>query len=749
VDRISLCLIAKNEEQLLPGCLASVKGAVDEIVIADTGSSDRTREIARAAGAVVVESPWLGDFAAARNASLAAAHGDWILILDADERLAPGAGRALRRAVRDARFDVGMIPLHNASRLDATAADVLAGRARDGTPTLLPRLLRNAGGLRYEGIVHESVEGWLVGRGRKAGVIETAIIHLGHVAELRAARGKRERNLELLRRRCQEDPDDVIAWGYLAGEHLHAGHEVEARAAVEAGWALVDHQPNERSIHRVAALRGILALRRGDAAAALESADRAEARQGPHVDWHYLRGCALELLALAEPDEAARRERARAAAAAYQAAYDGRHEPVAERIVEGSDQLASLVSAGHVLLLAGRPVDALAAFEAALRELPADPAALLGRAEAVLDGGDPARALSLLEPLLGDRPDGWLLAAAAAAALGSAADASVLLTRALDRTGSGLLGRHRKLRLRAMTAGGPRAATAGASPVATAGPRFAVTVISPPGYPHSAAFAEVAETLVHGLGAAGCDAVLTTDPSLPGRRHIVLGANLVPGTSVRLLPGSIIYNLEQVEEGSSWLTPELLALFRAFQVWDYSRANADALEQMGVPRPAVVPVGYVPQLTRIAPAAEDLDVLFYGSMNPRRRMVLDELTRRGARVHAAFGLYGAARDALVARSRIVVNVHYYQAKVFEVVRVSYLLANRRCVVSERGCDAAEEAAFEEGVAFAAHEALADRCLHLLAHPDERHRIAEAGFRIMSSRDEAGYLRDVVAGLASG
>ena len=86
---------------------------------------------------------------------------------------------------------------------------------------------------------------------------------------------------------------------------------------------------------------------------------------------------------------------------------------------------------------------------------------------------------------------------------------------------------------------------------------------------------------------------------------------------------------------------------------------------------------------------------------------------------------------------------------FEVVRVSYLLANRRCVVTERGCDAAEEAAFEEGLAFAPYEALADRCLDLLGRPDERRRIAEVGFRIMSSRDEASYLRDVVAALASG
>jgi hypothetical protein len=276
-----------------------------------------------------------------------------------------------------------------------------------------------------------------------------------------------------------------------------------------------------------------------------------------------------------------------------------------------------------------------------------------------------------------------------------------------------------------------------------------VTVISPPGYAHAAAFQEVAETLVAGLSALGHDAVPSTDPALPGRRHLVLGANLVPALGVRLQPGSILYNLEQVDAASTWMTPELLALFRAFPVWDYSRANADALARLGVPRPAVVPIGYAPGLTRIAPADEDLDVLFYGSVNPRRRAVLEELARRGARVHAGFGVYGAARDALIARARLVLNVHYFEAKVFEVVRVSYLLANRRCVVSERGCDAAEEAVFEAGVAFAPYGGLADRCLELLARPEERRRLAEEGFRLMAARDEAAYLRDVVAGLAGG
>ena len=95
--RISLCMIARDEAAQLPRCLASVRGAVDEVVLVDTGSRDRTREIAREHGARVESFAWCDDFAAARNASLARASGDWVLVLDADEEL-PEATRAGLRA---------------------------------------------------------------------------------------------------------------------------------------------------------------------------------------------------------------------------------------------------------------------------------------------------------------------------------------------------------------------------------------------------------------------------------------------------------------------------------------------------------------------------------------------------------------------------------------------------------------------------------------------------------------------------
>jgi hypothetical protein len=90
---------------------------------------------------------------------------------------------------------------------------------------------------------------------------------------------------------------------------------------------------------------------------------------------------------------------------------------------------------------------------------------------------------------------------------------------------------------------------------------------------------------------------------------------------------------------------------------------------MGI-RAAHCGIGYGPELTRIAPAPEDIDVLFVGSVNERRLIVLKQLAERGVNVDARFNLYGPERDAFVARARIILNVHFYDARLFEMVRVS-------------------------------------------------------------------------------
>ncbi|MBI2698223.1 hypothetical protein A9W98_30055 [Mycobacterium gordonae] len=272
--------------------------------------------------------------------------------------------------------------------------------------------------------------------------------------------------------------------------------------------------------------------------------------------------------------------------------------------------------------------------------------------------------------------------------------------------------------------------------------RFAVAIVSPPDHHDisGGAFNEVAEALHHGFLALGHDSVLTNRLDLDERRTIVLGGNLLVQYALEPPKNAIFYNLEQLGADLPWMTmPEFVDLFRRYPTWDYSQANIDYLAAMGLPRPAYAPIGYVPELTRIAPAREDIDVLFYGALNGRRYAVLRDLRDRGLRVKWLSGVYGAGRDGWIARSKIVVNIHYWSAKIFEITRVSYLLANRRAVVSERGADPALERDLEPGIAFADYDGLVDRCVELLGDECARRELAERGYQVFSARDQTAIL----------
>ena len=302
MHRLTLCLIARDEESMLEACLASVRGLVDAIVLVDTGSTDRTVAIARAHGAVIVARPWDDDFAAARNAALPHVAGGFVLSLDADERLAPGAHDAIRAALARDDLDCGLLPLHDAATLEATAADVLSGRARRGEPVLLPRLLRRTPDLAWEGIVHEQVAGW-ARRHPRIAAVDAPIVHYGAVPSLREARAKNERNLRLLERRCARDPDDAAARAYLARELERAGDTAGALRQAEAAFsavsarAAVGHLADDAVFP--ATLLAFLHIRAGEPARALDVLARARGLAAPHPNLHLLEGWAREHLAIA------------------------------------------------------------------------------------------------------------------------------------------------------------------------------------------------------------------------------------------------------------------------------------------------------------------------------------------------------------------------------------------------------------------------------------------------------------------
>jgi hypothetical protein len=272
--------------------------------------------------------------------------------------------------------------------------------------------------------------------------------------------------------------------------------------------------------------------------------------------------------------------------------------------------------------------------------------------------------------------------------------------------------------------------------------QFCIWVVTPDGYTHSRCFEEVALSLREAFAALGMDAPIVTDALQVRGTAIVLGPHLM---QYLVYPRDLIlYNLEQVYQNPRAMTPGYIEILRQHPVWDYSTRNIATLAAHGI-KASLCGIGYMPALTRIQPApVKDIDVLFIGSMNPRRGQVLDQIGSRGAVVTVAFDSYGAERDSLIARAKIVLNLHFYQAKLFEIVRVSYLLANRVCVVSETGLDAELEAPFAGGVAFAGYEGLASACLRLLADEAARDRIAEKGFEQMRALSQLDMLKRALA-----
>jgi GT2 family glycosyltransferase/tetratricopeptide (TPR) repeat protein len=218
-QRVSLCLIVKNEEANLPGCLLSAADLVDEVVVVDTGSTDQTKAVAQQFGARVFDFPWVDDFAAARNETLRHATGDWIFWLDADDRIDEPNRQKLR----------GLF----AALGDETAAYAMKCRClpdpHSGTATVVDhvRLFRHRPEVRWQYRVHEQILPAVRRAGGAVRATDITIEHTGYVDP--ALRGrKQERDLRLLRRDEAEHPDDPFILFNLGWTLEEAGQPAEA-----------------------------------------------------------------------------------------------------------------------------------------------------------------------------------------------------------------------------------------------------------------------------------------------------------------------------------------------------------------------------------------------------------------------------------------------------------------------------------------------------------------------------------------
>ncbi|MCS7242654.1 tetratricopeptide repeat protein [Candidatus Caldatribacterium sp.] len=226
---LSLCMIARNEEANLLRVLSCVRGLVDEIVLVDTGSSDRTPEIAASFGARVYHFAWCDDFAAARNEALRYAQGEWILVLDADDEMERNDLLRLK-AVLSVTDAMGfMLPIR--SPLDPHGRNVMTN--------YLVRVFRNDSRIRFKRRIHETVEGVILSLGGKIYRLTTvSILHHGYKESGKVVEKISHRNSRILLEAFRENPKDSDILTYLGKAYLFQGKTRVARALFEKALKL-------------------------------------------------------------------------------------------------------------------------------------------------------------------------------------------------------------------------------------------------------------------------------------------------------------------------------------------------------------------------------------------------------------------------------------------------------------------------------------------------------------------------------
>jgi len=274
-----------------------------------------------------------------------------------------------------------------------------------------------------------------------------------------------------------------------------------------------------------------------------------------------------------------------------------------------------------------------------------------------------------------------------------------------------------------------------------------ISIIRPHGYIHSSAFMEVAETLMFGLRHLGFDVSVNENYVSSDYPTILLGWNLLSEDILARLPEkTVIYNLEQLHDQSPWIKEKTFDILKKYTVWDYNLSNLAYFQRAAITSLFHVPIGYVPEMTRVHNKTEQtIDVLFYGSLNERRKQVLDALAQAGLKVHAAFGVYGAERDKLIGNSKVVLNIHFYPTNVFEIVRVGYLLSNFKAVISEDSNLIGEDD-IKGSVKFARYDQLVSSCLDLVRNIEERKSLELSGYLTFSARKETDILQSAISTL---
>jgi glycosyltransferase involved in cell wall biosynthesis len=248
---LTLIMIVKNEAKLLPSFFHHHQGLFDEMIVVDTGSDDESPALIRSAGATLIHHQWQDDFAAARNATLAAAHGKWLLVLDADERVAAEDFDRLRKFLQKAPSAIYQQKTINyfpgTNHLEWQPVSGLYPKEEKGQTGFFAAqragLFPKGMGLKFSGRVHESILPSSAETGLETRLLEIPIHHYGYVISSKKNKSRKKVYNKLVARKLAENPQDWSALLEMASIHLENDEPEKSKKLLSTLVNGPDHLP--------------------------------------------------------------------------------------------------------------------------------------------------------------------------------------------------------------------------------------------------------------------------------------------------------------------------------------------------------------------------------------------------------------------------------------------------------------------------------------------------------------------------
>jgi len=264
------------------------------------------------------------------------------------------------------------------------------------------------------------------------------------------------------------------------------------------------------------------------------------------------------------------------------------------------------------------------------------------------------------------------------------------------------------------------------------------------------AYKEVIESIQWGLAQLGHQVSYGIGHYESDAINIIFGHRLLTVESLKKLPGNtIIYNLEQIEGLSVediYRNESNKYCFENFQMWEYSIFQKNMWKKLSTLYPVkFVKIGYAPVLSRIKRKKyQNIDVLLYGATVNKRLKIYHELCCAGLRSVYLCGIYGKLRDDQISESKIILNINKYdQTKIFEIVRVSYLMANKKAVLSDSSTESSIEDDLTGIVRMVKEDNIIEECVKLLGNDKERKLLEEIGYEAIIKRDIREILSEAI------